>query len=1189
MNRTLAVSTTLALAAVAGTTLVVTARPQWWTDDKAIRVRAPGAPVREILWQPASPLPTTGPAADPRDEYEPRLSADGTLMVLARGRPGANADLFSSRWSPKGWSTPEPIAAVNTDKDELGPELSADGRRLYFYSDRPGSLGGYDLWVSTLTDNAWGAPINLGPSINTAWNEYGPALSPAGDALYFASNRLRPDEPAGTPETWTATVRERRTRHDYDLFVAKLAPDALTPTEPAAPLAALNTDADESSPAVSPAGDFLYFASDRAGGLGGYDLYRSRLAPDRTLARPESLGDAVNSPSNDLDPALASAGFRLTFSSDRPHPPKTPEAPSSPDSAPSPRSSAPSSPRYTLWTTDSREVFRDVGPLTMPTLGAFWPRLLMLLAALLPLLLLSRFLLGHAGWRSRLGRMSLLAQCLVLSLFLHAILASLLAVWKVGSGMLDALRTGGGTGTRVILSSAPATGSTGSLTTQIRGALTDGVMAIPELTTPTPPAPLAAPADPETGEAPLPALALAPAAPAPIDLPASRSPEAPAPTTPTPTPAAALAEPAALPASHAPAAAAPETPVTPPPLAMNTGSPPAPLAPSAVGAANPAPLPSLAPTNAALAADAPAPRHEPRPSQPRATATPAPTPAATPGAEPAASLPSAPRAPAPAAESAPNAAPALGASSDLPAPGPAMRTNLPTGPTAPLPALAAANNAGAPLAAPAAGTPGRDLPAAPAVHAPARPGPAAGSDAALPAPLTPAASPAAEEAPPGPAGLGSLPDAGPAAPVPGVPMEAATPGSGTTNLPAIAAPAGAPSGALEPEASGRPDSPTAHEPPASAPPAPSPAPGGDGLPIPKETFDQRRPESRQQILERMGGSVETERAVALALEWFKRHQNADGRWSSKHFDDACGQCSGAGEVDADVAATGLALLCYLGAGHTQAQEGPYRATVASALAWLLARQAPDGDLRGRETMYSQTVAAVALCEAYAMTRDPALAGPAQKAVDLVLRRTAAAAPDKRDTSVLGWLVFTVESARRAGLTIPADAFDRARAWLDETSDPRRTGLYAYGPGKPPSAPMTAEAMFVQQLLGRSRTEPRMDASARFVARELPAWDRAAPTHHWYYATLALFQHQGPAWESWNTALKRELLARQHAAGPDAGSWDPQDQWSRTIGRVYQTAVCTLSLEVYYRYRTAPTPPGPTPTDAPKQAPGPGTP
>ncbi len=317
----------------------------------------------------------------------------------------------------------------------------------------------------------------------------------------------------------------------------------------------------------------------------------------------------------------------------------------------------------------------------------------------------------------------------------------------------------------------------------------------------------------------------------------------------------------------------------------------------------------------------------------------------------------------------------------------------------------------------------------------------------------------------------------------------------------------------------------------------------------------------------MGGSDKTERAVGLAMDWFLRHQNKDGHWSADHYDDDCNQCPGAAEFKADSAMTGMVLLCYLGAGHTHQQDGPYRDAVNKGLQWLIKRQAPDGDLRQGETMYGQTVSAVALCEAFAMTKDPALADPARKAVDFVLNRAASGHPaSDRDTSVLGWLVFTVESARRAGFEVPQATFDAARKWLSTITAAGTPGAYSYTRGGPASAAMTAEAMFVQQLLGHTREETLMKQSARYVLASPPKWQEGAPTYYWYYATLSIFQQQGDAWKQWNDQLVPELLAHQQQAGRASGSWDTTDPWSRMGGRVYQTAVCALCLEVYYRYK-----------------------
>ena len=108
-------------------------------------------------------------------------------------------------------------------------------------------------------------------------------------------------------------------------------------------------------------------------------------------------------------------------------------------------------------------------------------------------------------------------------------------------------------------------------------------------------------------------------------------------------------------------------------------------------------------------------------------------------------------------------------------------------------------------------------------------------------------------------------------------------------------------------------------------------------------------------------------------------------------------------------------------------------------------------------------------------------------------------------------------------------------------------------------------MFVQQLLGARPDQRHMRASAEYILQHPPRWDIDPNTYYWYYATLALFQHQGVPWERWNEAVKGQLLAHQIKDGSAAGSWNPEDRWSQVAGRVYQTAMCTLTLEVYYRY------------------------
>jgi hypothetical protein len=227
---------------------------------------------------------------------------------------------------------------------------------------------------------------------------------------------------------------------------------------------------------------------------------------------------------------------------------------------------------------------------------------------------------------------------------------------------------------------------------------------------------------------------------------------------------------------------------------------------------------------------------------------------------------------------------------------------------------------------------------------------------------------------------------------------------------------------------------------------------------------------------------------------------------------------------------------------------------------------------GEESMYSHGIATIALAEAFGMTGDPTLVEPVESAVRFIYaaRNTSVGgwryAPGQvGDTSVLGWQMMALTSARRCGLDVPGEAFDVAGNWLELVTGPDRPGLFAYQPDREVTPAMTAEAMFVHQLLGRTRGDQHMQASADYLLQHQPDWNNDLNTYYWYYATLALFQHQGEEWERWNERVKDQLVTHQRTDGLGAGSWNPDGQWAEVGGRVYQTAICALTLEVYYRY------------------------
>jgi hypothetical protein len=330
-----------------------------------------------------------------------------------------------------------------------------------------------------------------------------------------------------------------------------------------------------------------------------------------------------------------------------------------------------------------------------------------------------------------------------------------------------------------------------------------------------------------------------------------------------------------------------------------------------------------------------------------------------------------------------------------------------------------------------------------------------------------------------------------------------------------------------------------------------------------------------------GGSLDTEQAVQGALGWLAAAQAADGRWSAVQHGGGVERTvqghdrHGVG-AKSDHGVTGLALLAFLGAGHTH-REGPHADVVARGLRFLVERQRADGSLAGDAeffaALYCHGMATLAVGEACALTGDAAL----RPALDRAVRHTLAmqhpatggwryAAGDRGDTSQLGWQVMVLATARQAGLAAGLEpAEGRARVFLQSVSSGRAGGLAAYRLGERPSVAMTAEALVCRLLLGLSVHDPAVKEALDSLAGAPP--DAAHPNAYtWYYATLASFHAGGAQWEVWNARLLAALLPLQRRGpGPLAGSWDPDPVWGGHGGRVYSTALSAMTLEVYYRH------------------------
>lgn len=210
-------------------------------------------------WSCAERMPEPVNSTD--NEGAQCISQDGRIMFYTacnRNDGGGRCDLYMCVNKSGRWSKPRNLgSAVNSGAWEGQPTFSIDGRTLYFVSNRKGGHGGMDIWKTTFDGGQWTAPENLGPEINTEFDEMSPFIHFDDHTLYFSSNR--PEGMGG-----------------MDLFVAKRDDNGrwTQPTNLGYPI---NTEGDDNNLIVSADGRTAIFASQRDGGQGKMDLYSFEL------------------------------------------------------------------------------------------------------------------------------------------------------------------------------------------------------------------------------------------------------------------------------------------------------------------------------------------------------------------------------------------------------------------------------------------------------------------------------------------------------------------------------------------------------------------------------------------------------------------------------------------------------------------------------------------------------------------------------------------------------------------------------------------------------------------------------------------------------------------------------------------------------------------------------------------------
>lgn len=248
------------------------------------------------------------------NEYYPCITADEQTLLFTRliddtQIPGRKQeDFFLSKRNQKVWGDASPVLGINTTKNEGAPTLSADGQMLIFtacesadgtWGGTRQGLGSCDLFYSMRTATGWTTAENMGSAINSATWESQPSFAANGRTLYF--------------------VRGKRTAQgikEQDIFYSYLRESGDWAIPVKVP-GRINTPFEEESVMIHPDGNTLYFSSNGHSGMGGLDIFMSRLLPNGDWDAPVNLGYPINTFKDENSIQVTARGDVALFASDR--------------------------------------------------------------------------------------------------------------------------------------------------------------------------------------------------------------------------------------------------------------------------------------------------------------------------------------------------------------------------------------------------------------------------------------------------------------------------------------------------------------------------------------------------------------------------------------------------------------------------------------------------------------------------------------------------------------------------------------------------------------------------------------------------------------------------------------------------------------------------------------------------------
>jgi hypothetical protein len=353
--------------------------------------------------------------------------------------------------------------------------------------------------------------------------------------------------------------------------------------------------------------------------------------------------------------------------------------------------------------------------------------------------------------------------------------------------------------------------------------------------------------------------------------------------------------------------------------------------------------------------------------------------------------------------------------------------------------------------------------------------------------------------------------------------------------------------------------------------------------LPPSMRSRCSPQERLEKLRQTGGSAECEAAVSASLEWLKGKQNADGSWGRNN----------------KAAYTGLALLCYL--GRCETPESPfYGDTVLKGITYLieLSKKNPHGIIsegwkgeaaggRGGAGTYEHGIATYALGEMYTLARLgskslPGMREAFEKGVKVIIANQSERGgwgyggkdqivynPKANDLSVVGWQFQAIKAAKNTKLKI--DGLESCIKKMIDYMESMQTKDGGFGGANRDAHynqwSLTGVGILALETMAKNKSASSKKAVKflhEFLAAEPLDWNKNCNLYCWYYYTQAFFQVGGEEWKFYNQQFLPQILS---AVQPD-GSFKagrPNYPAGDAADPIYRQCLCTLQLEVYYRY------------------------